>query len=69
MASHKEIMCIWLFVANTADDQYLDWQPAVCVFEIERSLVSTECQSVVCVKTLQLLLAVHDEYLAQKKVV
>lgn len=55
-------MCDLLLVTNTTD-QYLDWQPAICVFKIERSLVSAECQCVMCVKALQLLLTVHDEYL------
>lgn len=46
---------------------YLDWQPAICVFEIERSLVSAERKSIMRLKALQFLLAVHDEYLKKGK--
>lgn len=45
---------------------YLDWQPAINVFEIERSLIFAECESVICVKTLQFFLVAHNEYLNER---
>lgn len=42
---------------------YLDRKPSVEVFEIERSLVFAECESVICMKALHLLITVHNEYL------
>lgn len=66
MKLRNDIKSNSLLVPNTAD-RYLDWQPAICVFEIQRSLVSAEGQSVVRLKALQLLLAVHDEYLKREE--
>lgn len=66
MKLRNDITSNSLLVPNTAD-QYLDWQPAICVFEVERTLVSAEGQSVVRLKALQLLLAVHDEYLKEEE--
>lgn len=40
---------------------YLDREPSVEVFEIERSLVFAECECVICVEALHLLITVHDE--------
>lgn len=40
---------------------YLDREPSVEVFEIERSLVFAECESVICVEALHLLITVHNE--------
>lgn len=40
---------------------YLDREPSVEVFEIEGSLVFAECERVVCVEALHLLITVHDE--------
>lgn len=40
---------------------YLDRKPSVEVFEIERSLVFAECESVICMKALHLLITVHNE--------
>lgn len=42
---------------------YLDGKPSVQVFEIERSLVFAECESVICMKALHLLITVYNEYL------
>lgn len=42
---------------------YLDRKPSVEVFEIERSLVFAECQSVLCAQVLHLLITVYNEYL------
>lgn len=46
---------------------YLDWQPAINVFEIERSLVFTECKSIICVKALQFFLIADNEYLNDRQ--
>lgn len=46
---------------------YLDWQPAINVFEIERSLVFTECKSVICAEALQFLLIAHHKYLNKRQ--
>lgn len=40
---------------------YLDREPSVEVFEIERSLVFAECERVICVEALHLLITVHNE--------
>lgn len=42
---------------------YLDGKPPVEVFEIERSLVFAECESIICMKALHLLIAAHNKYL------
>lgn len=46
---------------------YLDRQPAVDVFEIERSLVFSECKSIICAQALQLLLVAHHKYLNKRQ--
>lgn len=46
---------------------YLDWQPAVDVFKIERPLVFAECESVICVKALQFFLIAYNEYLSERR--
>lgn len=48
---------------------YLDWQPAINVFEIERFLVFTECKSVICAEALQFLLIAHHKYLKEDKII
>lgn len=45
---------------------YLDREPSVEVFEVERSLVSAECERVVCMQALHLLITVHDEDLKKR---
>ena len=45
---------------------YLDWQPAINVFEIERSLIFAECESVIDLKALQFFLVAYDEYLNKR---
>lgn len=52
---------------RTSLPDYLDREPSVQVFEVERSLVSAECQSVVCMQALHLLITVHNEDLRKRK--
>lgn len=47
--------------------KYLYWLPSIDVFEIKRSLIFPERQSVVSLQTLQFILAVNDKYLRGKK--
>lgn len=42
---------------------YLNWQPTINVFKVERSLIFAECKSIICVKMLQFFLTAHNEYL------